>query len=715
MKRRGFIFTLDALLSILLVMVFVSSVVLMVDNVNVYSSSLREQEKYVVQDALNMLRNSPLKDIVPPQVLENWSAGSDPILLPELVNVYMSPLDIVATYWAVDPLYPTLDLKHKAEIILGYILNISLEGYNYELLINNYTSSYLRKVGANYSQAFDVSPATLELSGYQYNQTPRGYVARAYINDVGSKENVYTIRGSYIEARGENSTDAVIIKYIVPENAIPSDAVIDEIEWFLEPAWVNSEYEVYLNGNLIWSGHVENNYKLYDNDPNGGLLLIENFLPGDRNVFEVKVYNTNYYSGRYLAGEDGAQYIKIQYHTSVPLTFEYPKRFYFEDASAAYNFTLWKYLFVPGELSSLRVQVAVGNVTQNDLISLSFLFDQEVPIVPSIAPCSYNSSTNITTCVWENTEILNALNSANYTYDQLSSRYTTLVLRIGNGSSQYNPRIHLIGEQSFIEAEYTIPLLLTPYSIDVTKPITEYSASSCLSTNPSWCREVTWNFNAPQGVVPLWVKLQSPWLYDVGYDPDQEIIVDNELINATHLYYHPPNPFIRALARIGYTKDTFDYNYNPLLNAIANGQNNVTVRLGYGYWLQPANGNGELTYIIRGYVGYGDVFPFLIKSGCGGYNITYYWIGDINNPHTVTAGDPPYCDVTIENLTQGREIYAVDDAIIRLFNSFGGDGTQEKPILIELPSDVNIVFASMGNIPTLFEPITVTLRVWREE
>ena len=114
-------------------------------------------------------------------------------------------------------------------------------------------------------------------------------------------------------------------------------------------------------------------------------------------------------------------------------------------------------------------------------------------------------------------------------------------------------------------------------------------------------------------------------------------------------------------------------------------------------------------------MGYGDVFPFLIRSGCGGYNITYYWIGDINNPHTVTAGDPPYCDVTIENLTQGREIYAVDDAIIRLFNSFGGDGTQEKPILIELPSDVNIVFASMGNIPTLFEPITVTLRVWREE
>jgi len=712
MKRRGFIFTLDAIFALILVMVFVSSVVGMVSNLNVNSSFLKEQSKYSAQDVLNMLRTSPLRDIVPPKVIENWSSGSDPVLLPSLVNDYMSPLDIIATYWAVDPLYPSLDLKHKAEIILGYILNVTLSDYNYELLINNYTSPYLRKVDSNYSKAFDVSPATLELSGYKYNQTPRGYVARAYIVNIGSKENVYTIQGGYIVARTDDSNEAVVIRYIVPEGAVPSDAQIEDIEWFLEPAWVDSEYEVYLNGNLIWSGHVKTNYRLYDDDPNGGWDLIENFVPGGKNVFEVRVYKSGY-----DGGEDGAQYIRIKYRTSVPLTLEYPRRFYFEDVSANYNVTLWKYLFVPGYLSSLNIQVTVANVSQDDPITLSFLFNESIEVPPT--SCTHNSTTNITVCVWEDNEIANALSTKNFTYTHLSSRYTTIVLKVGDGSKYYDPRIHVLGEQSYIDATYLTPILLTPYSVDITVSITNYTASTCgapedIPDSDSWCRDVTWSFNVPNAVIPLWVKFQFPWLYIINYgQPYQEILVDNELINSTSLYKHPPNPFIIALARVGYTRDTFDYQYARVSNAIANGTNNVTISLGEGYWLQPENGIGEFTYIIRGFAGYGDVFQYLLRSGCGGYNITYFWQGD-SDPHYVTAGDSPYCDVTMNDLLSNRSKYAVDDAILRLFNNLGGSGTAEDPILIQLPDNVNIVFASMGNIPRLFEPITVTLRVWRE-
>ena len=182
MRRRGFIFTLDALLSLVLVMVFVSAVVMVAENSKIYSTSLREQSKYIADDTLTTLRNVPIKDLVPPEVLEEWKQGSDPLIVSSLVNEDMSPLDITATYWAVDPLYPSLDLRHKAEVILGYILNITLRDYNYELLINNYTGSYLRKGNyTDFSLAFDVSPATLTLSGYKYNQTPRGYMARAYL------------------------------------------------------------------------------------------------------------------------------------------------------------------------------------------------------------------------------------------------------------------------------------------------------------------------------------------------------------------------------------------------------------------------------------------------------------------------------------------------------------------------------------------------------
>ena len=209
--------------------------------------------------------------------------------------------------------------------------------------------------------------------------------------------------------------------------------------------------------------------------------------------------------------------------------------------------------------------------------------------------------------------------------------------------------------------------MLTPYSVDVTEPIDLPS--------DDFTRNVFIEFTIPSGVVPLWVRFQFPWLYYVGTNPTQEIVIDNELINATYFYKHPPNPFLYALARLGYTKDTFDYQYKPLPNALVNGKNNITISLGEGYYLQPMNGNGELTYIIKGYVGYGEVFPALLRSGCGGYNITYYWSGDLS-PHYVTAGDPPYCDVTMEELISSSKMYAVDDAIVRLFKNLGGNGTQ---------------------------------------
>lgn len=74
----------------------------------------------------------------------------------------------------------------------------------------------------------------------------------------------------------------------------------------------------------------------------------------------------------------------------------------------------------------------------------------------------------------------------------------------------------------------------------------------------------------------------------------------------------------------------------------------------------------------------------------------------------------PYCQLSAEELLEGSKQYAVDDAIIRLFKNLGGYGTRDSPITVKLPENVNIEFASMGEIPGLFEPIQITLRVWRE-
>ncbi|MCD6525342.1 MAG: hydrolase, partial [Thermococcus sp.] len=261
--RRGFVFTLDAMLSLILITIFITGIVAITENSSkVYSTYMRSQSKGIASSTLLTLRTVPLNEMVDPGVIRGWIQNGT--LETDLVSPDMSPLEIVATYWATAPVYPSLNLKHKAEIILGYILNKTLKGYNYELLINNYTSPYLRKVGSNYSKAPDVSPATLIMSGYAYNQTPRGYMARAYLTKLGSKENIYTVRGGYIYARTDNSNQEVVIKYIIPEDAIPEDATVEEITWFLEPAWVGSNYDLYLNGKYIGSRYVSNNAKLDD-------------------------------------------------------------------------------------------------------------------------------------------------------------------------------------------------------------------------------------------------------------------------------------------------------------------------------------------------------------------------------------------------------------------------------------------------------------------
>ncbi|WP_297435337.1 hydrolase [Thermococcus sp.] len=698
MRRRGFVFTLDAMLALVLVMIFLTSVIAVEGNSGrVYSTYARTQDKYTAENVLSVLRTTPLDNLVPADVISGWIKNGT--LNTTLVTPAMSPLDIAATYWATGPIYNASRLRHDAEVILGYILNTTLRGYDYELLINNYTSPYLRRLGSNYSKAPEVSPATLVMSGYAYNQTPRGYMARAYLTKLGSKENIYVVRGGYIYAKTDYSSQAVVIKYVVPADAIPPDASVEHITWFLEPAWVGSEYDIYLNGQEIWSGNVNNNLKVSDYQSVENKLMA-NFHPGERNVFEVRVYKRGY-----DGGEDGAQYIKIKYRTSVPSTLKFPKEFHFEDVSANYGIELWKYLFVPGKLNSLNIQIAVGNVSENTPVALSFMFDKKIQIPPT--SCTYDSTDYIKTCHWSNSTISSTLHNAGYNYTQISSRYTTIVVDAGGKNTYYNPRIHVIGKDSYVKADYDVGLVLTPYTIDITEPINlPYS---------DWTRDVTINFNVPPGVIPLWVRFQFPWLYYTNYgEPSQVITVDNSKIQATDIYRHPPNPFIYALARVGYTANTFDYQYKSLPNAIANGENTLRISLGNGYQLQPKNGDGALTYIIQAYAGYGNVFPKYIRDGCKGYNITYYWQGD-SNPHHILAGDEPYCDVTAQDLLDGRSTYAVDDAIIRLFHNLGGTGTQTQPLLVELPSTVTIDFASMGNIPGLFQPIQITLRVWRDQ
>ena len=724
MRRRGFVFTLDALLSLVLVMIFVISVVSVESQgMNVYSTYMRSQNARTAQSTLELMRTASLENLVPPQKIDKWISTG--VLNTTLVSPSMSPLDIAATYWAAAPVYPSANLTEKANIILGYILNSTLKGYNYQLIINNYTSPYLSRGGANYSTASDVSSATMVLTGYAYNQTPRGYMARAYLTKLGRKNNLYILRGGYIESAAPSQSRYVVIKYIIPPGDIPLNATINKITWFIEPAWTDSYYRLFINGvPVTCDGYSYWKYVRYndeiDDTPNDATCnLIENFDPSKQNTFEVWVYNPYYYSGYNRGGEDGAQHIIINYTTTVPTTISLKHTFHFEDVSSYYGIELWKFLSVPGNITSMNIQVSVGNVSSSMPVELRFMLGTSATgiLIPPTS-CSYDSASSIKTCYWDNSTIYSTISSNGFSYEQISTKTTVIKVFVGDKDTYYGARVHVISPQSYIDVDYVSDILLTQYSVDITRPINTYSASNCDSNG--YCRDITWTFTVPDGTEPLWAFVQNPWLYYTGTTPYQKIEVSSSSVASAYIHCYgdscnPSSPFLH-LAQIGYAANTFDWKSQPLQGAISTGTNTLHVELGDGYYLQPSNGNGEYTYLLQAYAGYDGVFPQLMRLGCSGYNITYYWTGD-SNPHYITAGSAPYCSITASELLAGRDRYAVDDAIIRLFNNLGGNGTQTQPILVELPPNVNIEFASMGNVPGggAAAPVVVALRIWREQ
>ncbi|NJE00513.1 hypothetical protein [Thermococcus sp. JdF3] len=198
--RRGFIFTLDALLALTLITVIVVGIIGVTENASgVYLTQIRGENKQVAQNLLETFRTVPLSNLVPSTTIEDWM--DDGTLDLTYVSPQMPPLQIVATYWALN----STEYRQRAEAIMKYLLDNIAKGYKYQLIINNYTSPYLT-FDNSYKNASDVGSTTIMVSGYISNETPRGYVAKAYLTKmVTSQEKLVGIQR--VLAGGEYCTD----------------------------------------------------------------------------------------------------------------------------------------------------------------------------------------------------------------------------------------------------------------------------------------------------------------------------------------------------------------------------------------------------------------------------------------------------------------------------------------------------------------------------
>lgn len=690
MRKRGFVFTLDALLSLLLVTIFVTSILVVDNSSAVYSTYTRNQEKYIAEDTLKTLRTVSLNELVPQSVLNEW--GEKGVLVDELVTETMPPLEIAATYWATDPLYPE-DLKHNAEIILGYILNNTLKEYNYELLINNYTSPYLRKVRSNYTKARDVSVSTLMLSGYAYNQTPRGYMARAYLTKaIFKRSDIFGIQR--VLARCHYSYGGYVYSNTLKVEShfrLPTDASIENADIRLVERTERQTSTFDLNGHSLGAG--------YHSDVSGYLEPGDNVLTA---TFTTEY--SPYYCYELGYGSGSMMYVKYTTRSTDTAFFD-PARRYGElyDVQSYTGIYYLNALFVPGNVTSISLHLVTKGVLD---IRIYYAYGANYyELVHKRVSPSGVVETDIT-----GQEIEAGLSSHGFTLEDLSQRYFNLVIALDSWwdsdsrhfiyDTEYRLRRLYGSGQSYIDIDYIPTTVTTRYSIPLSifKDYDDIQYGGDSEGNRY--QKMSFSYYLPPNADPWYVDVWTAIQFTTFTPTSYTTISDN----GQKIYDYYSDIY---MIRVAYSRQNERMMVPGQTNKYVAKSSDVS-QYGFRY----GESRAIINYFIQAYAGYGDVFPKLIRDGCGGYNVTYYWIGD-SSPHNILAGDDPYCSVTAQDLLNGRNTYAVDDAIMRLFNKLGGDGTAHNPILVKLPSTVNIEVASMGNIPGLFEPIQITLRVWR--
>jgi len=691
MKRRAFIFTLDALLALILVMVFISSLGVFTTNVNIYGTYFREQEKLAAEDILTMYKTVPLKNLVSPAVLLNWT--TEGIIDESFVSPEMPPLEIVATYWSLDAVFPDRELKDKAEKMVGYLLSITLKDHNYELLIENYTSPYLKNVSTGYSEARDVSAATLILSGYEFNQTPRGYVARAYITRLTSRRAIYM----YFTGAANSTSSNITITFLVPneeENLLPPDASITGIKWFFEPIDKDSTISLFIDGiEVKCNGLNGPPYLLKDFDPNNPqdcnmLEILREKGDLRQHEFKIEVSDAN------NAGIRPNGYVVLYYDTAKLNVVEYPKTFYFDGVEANGTFEIIKGVFIPGNLTSITVNIKLNSSINPGLLNLSMLVPDRSADVGG--PTCYNGLYS-----WNYT----AINSSLGSLDILSRRYVWFKI-IVNASKP----IKLDPTESFVEIDYIPNVPKTLYTMDI---IAEVNGTNIVSSNEYKSDEYdfVWNATIPTYAIPLWARFN--FVLDVSANITGLAVSPGSLGNWTVVF---DDPSLTPLTSVRWLLiNNMKNSSNEAITALVPGENYV------GIETNSQIGNytiGELVYSVEVYVPYGEIKPFLLQNypEVVAYNLTYKYEYDATN-RSIIVGDPQaidegrYMNITAADLNP--EEYAVDDAILSLFEKLGGDGWAD-PIDVDI-ADTKISFVSLEGIPKAIKPIRVTLRVWRED
>jgi len=560
------------------------------------------------------------------------------------------------------------------------------------------------------NESSSTSLATKMVTGIEKERPIEGAVARAWLNKIKRRENLYFFgwqRTLSADKCGTSwlgypiscgNTLNTTMKFTLPGdfnttncNSAYADVVVRS---------GSNTYEAYINGNPMDS------------------LDCNDLQPG-RNTMGLDIYNWCWFGlcGYELGTGSGT---KVVVDTDTNETTELASsRFEINDIESQCVVKQQMSLFTPGTISSMRVHLEPTNV-QNATLALA----RGADVYHLVTKTGFNLGGD--TVDFTDSEISSALASHNLSYSNLSPRVYNLNIYLDINESYED--YHAISNpppcggdphprtltNSYVEVDWKPHVRLPSYYIDITRSL---SMSGSSQISGSYYEVMTGNYFLPNGTTPWGVDVWTAWQQVGSSNTNQHISEDG-----ITLYSHPPQPFDEYLVRYAYIQDG---------GTMSQGESNVFRAEGYYnnandyYGFNPDLSYGTVTYLIYPYAPFGDTYPSVGES----YNITLYYDEnqdgneDGSQEVMVNGGGPDrsFCDLDPSNS-------AVDDAMLRLMDelnfvndtnpgSYGTDcnyydGSQDNPVDIVIDPDIKIESEGVGGVTYMHGPLRVRLRVW---
>jgi len=690
MKRRGFVFTLDALLSLVLVLIVVTSITVTEESAfQSYSYVMRLNNVYTAEDIITVLSQAPLNSLVNESVIANWTASG--VLNESLyVSPSMPPLKIALTYWALSNVSPynTLNLLDKARTILDYVITHNFPGYGFELSVN----STLIASRGNASLASDVTTASTVMSGFQRGKKPFGYVSRAYLTYA---QHFYSqlIGIQRLVAGGPSNTIYVKVPVNLPPDAVNISArgafyarIIPSNDIYLS---VTNESGTYTYGNLGYGSKVD---------------LSDYIGPGNNTLnFEI----TSGYASE--VGFGSGSVLLVSYTTNSTSVQSPNKIDLYDVVSDNYGFVQFVTVVPTGNITNMSVYLQASGI---DTVRLYYSNGT------SICDTGLSKSFVSGIAYFSPSEIEQGLAQCGVTYSDLNKKAFTIILAFdAEWSQRYSRFIYYYGSQrhlygfgkSFVEVAVKSKLQTIQYGIPLSIPLYpgEFTYSQRTSFSSSVYKVMDVSYTLPSKAIPWYADYWTAIEYTGTPSGTLSFSENNVPIITGPLNYY--------LYRFGYAK----YNSSILVNGTTNTFEAESTSNYYGFRENETWGN--VYYFLQAYAPYGKSFKYLLQGypDYNGYNLTYWaeLYGSSSAPveRHMLVGSAPYLNITINDLNPTD--YAVDDAIIRLFSKLavsntGRPGTYDNPLSVLLPKSVRMDFSAM-TAPSLFVPVPIELKLWR--